>query len=494
MSEIKHVAFLNPQGNFDQNDSYWTEHPDFGGQLVYVKEVSLALAKMGIQVDIITRQINDPDWPEFSDLYDSYPGTDNLRIIRLPFGGDKFLAKEKLWPHLKEYVDAVAEFYDEEGAFPDFFTTHYGDGGMAGVLLKEKMECPFSFTGHSLGAQKMDKLNFSKDNFDQLIDRFKFHSRIIAERLTMKFSNQIIVSTSQERMEQYSHPYYEGAVDVNNDDKFSVIPPGVNTDVFDGSYSKATAEMIENYLERDLDADRIDKPTIICASRLDQKKNHLALVEAFAGDQKLQQKSNLVITLRGIENPFEDYSSAAGEEKEILDQIMEVIENNNLKGKVSMFPLGSQKELAECYGYLAERESVFSLTSFYEPFGLAPVEAMAAGLPAVVTKNGGQSEIMADDEYGILIDPEDPSDIARGLRKIVGKSGVWKDYQIKARERVETTYTWEQTAKRYLKAMEKGLSFEIPVIHSEIPAYYFLPDSDNEHKLLEKFKGKVFKK
>lgn len=494
MSEIKHVAFLNPQGNFDSNDSYWTEHPDFGGQLVYVKEVSKALAEMGISVDIITRQINDPDWPEFSELYDSYPETDNLRIIRLPFGGDKFLEKEKLWPHLKEYVDAIAEFYDEEGAFPDFFTTHYGDGGLAGVLLKEKMETPFSFTGHSLGAQKMDKLNFSEENFDQLIDRFNFHNRIIAERLAMLFANQIIVSTNQERMEQYSHPYYKGAVDVENDDKFSVIPPGVNTDVFDGSYSKETAETIEQYLKRDLDAERIEKPTVICASRLDQKKNHLALVKAFAGDQELQEKANLVITLRGIENPFKDYSSAAGEEKEILDQIMKVIENNNLKGKVSMFSLGSQKELAECYGYLAEIESVFSLTSFYEPFGLAPVEAMAAGLPAVVTKNGGQSEIMADDEFGILIDPEDPVDIARGLKKIVGKKSIWKNYQLKAKERVENKYTWEQTAKRYLKAMDKGLSFDIPVIHSKIPAYYFLPDSDNEHQLLERFKEKVFKK
>ncbi|CCU80639.1 Glycosyltransferase [Halanaerobium saccharolyticum subsp. saccharolyticum DSM 6643] len=494
MSEIKHVAFLNPQGNFDPNDSYWTEHPDFGGQLVYVKEVSKALAKMGVDVDIITRQINDPEWPEFSELYDSYPDTDNLRIIRLPFGGDKFLAKEKLWPHLKEYVDAIAEFYDEEGAFPDFFTTHYGDGGLAGVLLKEKMETPFSFTGHSLGAQKMDKLNFSEENFDQLIDRFNFHNRIIAERLTMEFANQIIVSTSQERMEQYSHPYYKGAVDVENDHKFSVIPPGVNTDVFDGSYSEKTAEMIENYLKRDLNTNRIDKPAVICASRLDQKKNHLALVKAFAGNKELQDEANLVITLRGIENPFEDYSSAAGEEKEILDKIMEVIEKNDLKGKVSMFPLNSQKQLAECYGYLAERESVFSLTSFYEPFGLAPVEAMAAGLPAVVTKNGGQSEIMADDEFGILIDPEDPDDIARGLNKIVGKSSIWKNYQIKAKERVESKYTWEQTAKRYLKAMEKGLSFEIPVIHSEIPAYYFLPDSDNEHRLLERFKEKTFKK
>ena len=35
------IAFLNPQGNFDPEDSYWTEHPDFGGQLVYVKQVAL---------------------------------------------------------------------------------------------------------------------------------------------------------------------------------------------------------------------------------------------------------------------------------------------------------------------------------------------------------------------------------------------------------------------------------------------------------------------
>jgi sucrose-phosphate synthase len=491
MTTIKHAAFLNPQGNFDRNDSYWTEHPDFGGQLVYVKEVSKALAKLGVKVDIITRQINDPDWPEFSDLYDSYPDTENLRIIRLPFGGDKFLEKEKLWPHLKEFVDSVAEFYDEEGAFPDFFTTHYGDGGLTGVLLKEKMEKPFSFTGHSLGAQKMDKLDFGEENYNKLINRFKFHSRIIAERLSMRYANQIIVSTSQERFEQYSHPYYQGAVDVNNDQKFSVIPPGVNTEVFDGSYSKDTADMIDKYLARDIDPDRLDLPCIISASRLDQKKNHITLVKAFAEDKELQKAGNLIITLRGIENPFEDYSSAGEEEKEILDKIINIIEKADLKGKVSMFPISSQKELAECYGYLADKESVFSLTSFYEPFGLAPVEAMAAGLPAVVTKNGGQKEIMEDDEYGILIDPEDPKDIAEGLKKIVGNNKVWKKYQDKAIYRVESKYTWDQTAKRYLKAMEKGLKLEIPVDHSDIPDYFFLPDSDNEHKLLEKFNANL---
>ena len=54
-----HIAFLNPQGNFDPEDSHLTEHPDFGGQLVYVKEVACAMAEMGHKVDILTRRVLD---------------------------------------------------------------------------------------------------------------------------------------------------------------------------------------------------------------------------------------------------------------------------------------------------------------------------------------------------------------------------------------------------------------------------------------------------
>ena len=95
-----HMAFLNPQANFDPEDSYWTEHPDFGGQLVYVKEVAIALGRMGHQVDIVTRRIIDPEWTGFESTLDGYPGEANVRIVRLPCGGDRFLRKEELWPYL----------------------------------------------------------------------------------------------------------------------------------------------------------------------------------------------------------------------------------------------------------------------------------------------------------------------------------------------------------------------------------------------------------
>ncbi len=133
---------------------YWTEHPDFGDQLVYVKEVAIAMSKLGHKIDIITRQIIDDEWPGFENQIDYYEGVENVRIIRIPFGGKNFLNKELLWEHLNEYVENIIAFYKSEGEMPDFVTTHYGDGGLAGAILQEKTGIPYSFTGHSLGAQK----------------------------------------------------------------------------------------------------------------------------------------------------------------------------------------------------------------------------------------------------------------------------------------------------------------------------------------------------
>ena len=154
-----HVAFINPQGNFDPNDTYWTAHPDFGGQLVYVKELALAMGNLGHKVDIVTRRIVDPEWPEFVSDTDAYPDTPNVRILRIPCGPDTFLAKEDLWPYLgTQFVPRLLELYENEGAMPDAVTAHYGDGGLCAALIEERTGTPFSFTAHSLGAQKMDKM------------------------------------------------------------------------------------------------------------------------------------------------------------------------------------------------------------------------------------------------------------------------------------------------------------------------------------------------
>lgn len=491
-----HIAFLNPQGNFDPADSHWTQHPDFGGQLVYVKETALAMAAQGHQIDIVTRRIIDPAWPQFAAVIDGYPGHPNVRIVRIACGGDAFLAKEELWPHLvREWVPNIEAFYRSEGRLPDGMTTHYGDGGLAGALLQARTGIPFTFTGHSLGAQKLDKLlgEASEDLSDEALaplnQRFHFAQRLAGERLAMNRAGKVITSTREERFEQYGHPAYRAAVDPGDDSKFSVIPPGVNLSVFDASSrnerEEATAAFLETVIARDIDEERRDLPIILLSSRVDHKKNHIALLRAFAEHPELQARANVGIVVRGADNALRQRSRFSGEARELLDQMAALCDEAGLWGKVTAFPLEGQAELAAAYRYLTGRHSLFCLPAFHEPFGLAPLEAMAAGLPAVVTKNGGPSESLFENgaAFGVLIDPSDPDDVARGVMQVVESPQAWQRYSEAGRGRVLDRYTWDRTAAGYATALEEIIG-RVPADRPDqrlpIPPYFTQPDPAND--------------
>ncbi len=442
-----HVIFLNPQGNFDQNDSHWTEHPDFGGQLIYVKEICIALSKLGVKVDIVTRRIDDSDWPQFSKVFDTYTGyEENLRIVRIDCGGPKFLSKERLWEHLDVFTDNIISFYDD--ALPDFATAHYGDGGYCGVLLKKKTGLGFSFTGHSLGAQKLDKLGMNLENFDRMNRQYHFSKRIVAENLSMTHASRIITSTSQERLEQYAHPLYHNAVNVDDPSKFSIIPPGVNTRVFNRDKNKSDVPIFRAIEEK---INGREKPSIIVSSRLDEKKNMIGVVKAYALSKPLQTKANLCIFIRGVDDPYSDISGLKASEQHILQPILDTIVQNNLRDNVFFLNIRSQKELAATYRYFAALGSLFALTAFYEPFGLAPIEAVACGLAVVATKNGGPSEVFKDGS-GILVDPFDEKEIAEGLLKGIERYHHYSELGV---ERVKIKYTWEKTAAAYLEVIQE---------------------------------------
>jgi len=450
-----HIALLNPQGNFDPLDSRWTEHPDFGGQLVYVKEIARSLASLGHTVDILTRRIIDSEWPEFRSEFDHYPGADGVRIVRIACGPDRFLPKEQLWPYLgTEWVPNIIDFYKKETSLPEVYSSHYSDGGLAAVLLSQRLNTPITFTGHSLSAQKIDKLHITTGNLSQMDKRFAFSLRLTAERLVMSHADRIITSTHQERAHQYGHRAYAGAVDVENAGKFAVVPPGVNIEIFTdtpGSLDPVIEKRIRSYLHKDIKSSRQTLPMILASSRLDAKKNLTGLVQSFGQDKQLQVKSNLAIVIRGVEDPFQDASALSKAERTILDKIKSLVEEYSLSGKITAFPLNSQQELAAAYRVLSQTKSVFVLPALYEPFGLAPLEAMSCGLPAVVTRNGGPSESMLEGDrvFAELIDPEDTADISRGILAVLESEKKWQQYCEAGKERVLGKYTWQQTGRGY---------------------------------------------
>ncbi|RLJ02439.1 MAG: hypothetical protein DRP11_03040 [Candidatus Aenigmatarchaeota archaeon] len=86
----------------------------------------------------------------------------------------------------------------------------------------------------------------------------------------------------------------------------------------------------------------------------------------------------------------------------------------------------------------------------YEPTtSIALLESLASGVPVVVTSTGEARYLVKD--VGILVRPKDPKDMARGILSLLDNPKLGKELAKKARKRIESEYTIEKVAGRYLK-------------------------------------------
>jgi len=91
------------------------------------------------------------------------------------------------------------------------------------------------------------------------------------------------------------------------------------------------------------------------------------------------------------------------------------------------------------------RLRVFVLTSWFENCPMALLEAMMAGVPAVVTGVGGVPEIVAD--TALVVPPGDPGALAAALRRLLEDPGLAADLGARARTRALAAFTAERNAR-----------------------------------------------
>jgi len=89
-----------------------------------------------------------------------------------------------------------------------------------------------------------------------------------------------------------------------------------------------------------------------------------------------------------------------------------------------------------------------------EGFGLAFLEAAAAGKPVVATRFGGIEDAVADQVSGLLVEPEDDNALAKALVRILTDEELASRLGEDGRERVLKNFTWAAVAERFLEALK----------------------------------------
>lgn len=153
-----------------------------------------------------------------------------------------------------------------------------------------------------------------------------------------------------------------------------------------------------------------EAPTVGCVARLHEEKGVMTLVDAFTE-----------IVKRVPDARLELYGE--GPERDLLEMTVRI---RKLDGKVAFHGWIDSHE-----GYYRDFR-LLAVPSEKESFGMAALEAMAAGVPVVATRVGGLPTLIGDKVTGLLVPPHDADALAetivrllqdRALAKRLGEAG-----------------------------------------------------------------------
>lgn len=496
------ICMINFHGHLKAKEPPIGGHPDSGGQLVYVLNLAQHLAKLGHEVDLFTRKFTSKKFLGFDQ--DLEKVSKNFNLIRIAAGPKDFVPKEEIWPYIEEFTRGVELYYKNKKQHPDIINSHYADSGIAGVLLKARMNKPLVYVGHSLGAIKLQHAGLVQNNFLSVNKKFSFHTRLFAERTILDWADGVIVSTEEERYQQYGLPLYEGAIDVE-DTRFKLIYPGVNIDSF-YSYSESkpnsidleAEKKIKKLMEEGIDPSRRNIPAILMVARLDPKRNIIGLLKAYAANKKIQELANLFISSGGLLDPtlIKNWEGMQTTYKNLLKDIRKIIVKNNLQGKIVLTDtFNYEKEYPGILRYGAKNFWVYVNPAFFEHRGIAILEAIASGLPVVTTCFGSAPELIADGKYGILVDPNNTKNIEESVLELLTNKDEYFKLSKNAYQYVRKTFSWDKISKEFEEYFSKIVSKkELKQVKFVFlpPRYLRKPSDKSEKDLIDDLRTFIF--
>jgi len=202
-------------------------------------------------------------------------------------------------------------------------------------------------------------------------------------------------------------------------DRITAIPLGARA-----TFTPRPVEMVRAWLaERKWPAEYL-----LFVGTLEPRKNVPGLLAAFAGlPEAHRRRFPLLIAGAGGwgTRPLEDEIEAAG-----------------LTGQIRTLGYVADEDL--CWLYAGARALVWP--TFYEGFGLPPLECMATGTPVITSDAASLPEVVGD--AGLLIDAHDAEGLTAAMRRIIEDSKLAEELAQRGLARSEA-FSWERCAAEH---------------------------------------------
>ena len=167
------------------------------------------------------------------------------------------------------------------------------------------------------------------------------------------------------------------------------------------------------------------EPFVLTVGNLQPRKNLPRLIEAF-NDWKIENQKPVKLVIVGKKAwMYSDILKAVG------------VDNDS----IVLTDYVSDEDLVRLYNAAA----CFIYPSFFEGFGIPPLEAMSCGTPVAVADATSLPEVVGD--AGLYFDPFDTNEIKRCLHRLMNDKDLRGNLRIKGLSR-RNLFSWEDSAKK----------------------------------------------
>jgi D-inositol-3-phosphate glycosyltransferase len=367
---------------------------DAGGQNVHVAALATSLVTLGNSVTVYTRR-DDPKLPRRVVMA---PG---VVVEHVDAGPPKPIPKDDIYPHVGAFAKYLRRAWMLDR--PDVVHAHFWMSGLAALTAAKALGIPVTHTFHALGVEKRRH----QGNADT-----SPNARIAEEARIVHAADRIVATSSAEVFELLRMGASQRSL--------KVVPCGVDLERFTPTGPREQR--------------RGGRMRLVTLSRLVPRKGIADVVEALVA----VPDAELVIAGGGesadlLADPEALRLSKLARELGVADRVY-------LRGRVERAAVPA----------LLRSADVVACTPWYEPFGIVPLEAMACGVPVVVSSVGGLVDTVVDGVTGLHVPPQAPVRLAHALqslaadparRALLGQLGV---------DRVRARYSWSRIAAETL--------------------------------------------